>query len=49
MLNNCFSETTLYTVVFVIPFSLQNKSLLYFTLYFHFQAKPADFSCTFSF
>lgn len=49
MLNKCFSVTTLNTVIFVILFSLQNRSLLNLTLYFHFQAKPDDFSCTFSF
>lgn len=49
MLNNRFSVTTLNTVIFAILFSLQNRSLEYFSLYFHFQVKPADFSCTFSF
>lgn len=43
-----FSDYTQYCNI-CHPISLQNRSLLYFILYFHFQAKPADFPCTFSF
>lgn len=41
--------TTLNYGVLASIFSLQNTSLFYFTLYFHFQAKPADYSRSFNF
>lgn len=41
--------TALNNAAVVSIISLQIRSLFYFILYFHFQAKPADFSCTFSF